>query len=58
MKMKFEVNDQEFVIILVEGECEMIHTKDQGFSPNSALASLPYPSILLFHDRASRLLLR
>lgn len=34
MKIKFEVNDQEFAIISVEGECEMIHTKDQGSVPN------------------------
>lgn len=33
MKIKFEINDQEFAIISVEEECEMIHTKDQGSVP-------------------------
>lgn len=41
--MKFEVNDQEFAIISVEGECEMIHTKDQSLVPIQLLLLFPIP---------------
>lgn len=48
MDMKFEVNDEEFAIISVEGECEMIHTKDQSSVPIQLLLLCPTPPFCFF----------